>query len=57
MKLPRRLAALALLPTLLGNAQGADRLAWSASPPGGRSPSSVPQFVAITFDDNFGLED
>jgi len=29
--------------------------AWSRSPPGGRTPSTVPQLVAITFDDNFGL--
>ena len=29
--------------------------AWSREPPGGKSPSEVPQLVAITFDDNFGL--
>ena len=28
---------------------------WSRVPPGGLSPKEVPQFVAITFDDNFGL--
>jgi peptidoglycan/xylan/chitin deacetylase (PgdA/CDA1 family) len=29
--------------------------AWSHDPPGGKSPAEVPQLVAITFDDNFGL--
>jgi peptidoglycan/xylan/chitin deacetylase (PgdA/CDA1 family) len=28
---------------------------WSRMPPAGRRPADVPQFVAITFDDNFGL--
>jgi peptidoglycan/xylan/chitin deacetylase (PgdA/CDA1 family) len=28
---------------------------WSRSPPGGRAPADVPQLVALTFDDNFGL--
>ena len=32
-------------------------LPWSQSPPGGRAPADVPQLVAITFDDNFGLAD
>jgi len=32
-------------------------LPWSRQPPGGRLPSEVPQLVAITFDDNFGLAD
>lgn len=27
---------------------------WSRMPPGGLSPGDVPQFVAVTFDDNFG---
>ncbi len=29
---------------------------WSRMPPAGLKPAEVPQFVAITFDDNFGLE-
>src|SRR5262245_55948061 len=29
--------------------------AWSRMPPAGLSPAEVPQLVAITFDDNFGL--
>lgn len=33
---------------------GAD-VPWSRSPPGGRTPAQVPQLVALTFDDNFGL--
>ncbi len=32
-------------------------LAFSRSPPGGFQPSQVPQFVSVTFDDNFGLEE
>jgi len=32
-------------------------VAWSRQPPGGRAPADVPQLVAITFDDNFGLAD
>ena len=28
---------------------------WSREPPGDRPPSAIPQLVAITFDDNFGL--
>jgi peptidoglycan/xylan/chitin deacetylase (PgdA/CDA1 family) len=34
-------------------------LAWSRSPPGGLQPWQVPQFVALTFDDNYtsGLND
>src|SRR6188472_2276208 len=28
---------------------------WSRDPPGGKQPSEVPQLVAVTFDDNFGL--
>ena len=30
---------------------------WSQSPPGGLAPAQVPQFVAVTFDDGYGLED
>ncbi len=30
---------------------------WSRDPPGGRAVADVPQFVAISFDDNFGLAD
>src|SRR2546423_1321760 len=30
---------------------------WSQQPPGGLPPSRVPQFVAVTFDDGYGLED
>jgi hypothetical protein len=32
-------------------------LAWCQKPPGGLAPSAVPQFVSVTFDDNFGNED
>src|SRR5262245_46582723 len=28
---------------------------WSQTPPAKLAPANVPQFVAITFDDNFGL--
>src|SRR5262245_41507853 len=28
-------------------------VAWSRSPPGGLQPWQVPQFVAVTFDDNY----
>jgi peptidoglycan/xylan/chitin deacetylase (PgdA/CDA1 family) len=31
-------------------------VAWSQSPPGGLTPAQVPQFVAVTFDDGYGLE-
>jgi hypothetical protein len=37
-------------------AQGAP-VPWSQSPPGGLTPAQVPQFVAVTFDDGYGLED
>jgi MYXO-CTERM domain-containing protein len=30
---------------------------WSQNPPGGLTPAQVPQFVAVTFDDGYGLED
>src|SRR4051794_15582111 len=30
---------------------------WSQQPPGGLTPAQVPQFVAVTFDDGYGLED
>lgn len=30
-------------------------LPWSRKPPGGLNPIYIPQFVSITFDDNFGL--
>src|SRR4051812_36204907 len=30
---------------------------WSHNPPGGLQPAQVPQFVAVTFDDGYGLED
>jgi peptidoglycan/xylan/chitin deacetylase (PgdA/CDA1 family) len=30
---------------------------WSRQPPGGLKPKDIPQFVSITFDDNFGLAD
>src|SRR5690348_15389865 len=30
---------------------------WSRRPPAGLDPAEVPQFVAITFDDNFGVAD
>ena len=39
-----------------GGAQAAP-VPWSQSPPGGLTPAQVPQFVAVTFDDGFGLED
>ena len=32
------------------------RIDWSRRPPGGFAPTEVPQFVAITSDDNFGNE-
>jgi peptidoglycan/xylan/chitin deacetylase (PgdA/CDA1 family) len=34
--------------------EGAISLAWSRKPPGGLDPKKIPQFVSITFDDNFG---
>src|SRR5439155_2542243 len=37
----------------LGGYSFTDHRAWSQSPPGGLSPSQVPQFVQIGFDDNF----
>lgn len=33
----------------------ATTLSWSRQPPGGLKPQEIPQFVSITFDDNFGL--
>jgi hypothetical protein len=36
----------------IGNYNFTDHVAWSQSPPGGFSPSQVPQFVQIGFDDN-----
>jgi hypothetical protein len=43
----------------IGNSAAAVRpsLGFSRMPPGGLQPSQVPQFVSITFDDNFGLEE
>jgi peptidoglycan/xylan/chitin deacetylase (PgdA/CDA1 family) len=41
--------------TQVGSAATAVR--WSRNPPGGKKPRDVPQLVAITFDDNFGLAD
>ena len=32
-------------------------LGWSRKPPGGLEAKEIPQFVSITFDDNFGLAD
>lgn len=32
----------------------ADSLEWSRRPPGNLDPKTVPQFVSVTFDDNFG---
>ena len=29
---------------------------WCRNPPGGLNPANIPQFVAVTFDDNFGDE-
>jgi hypothetical protein len=48
-------------PLLLGFPTGGQtsspkqEVAWSRYPPGGLKPSKVPQFVAVAFDDNFGL--
>jgi hypothetical protein len=57
-RLPR-LAALALV--VLAGTRAADGaaapVAWSQQPPGGLTPAQVPQFVAVTFDDGYGLED
>jgi hypothetical protein len=36
----------------IGNYNYTDHVAWSQSPPGGLSPSQVPMFVQIGFDDN-----
>ena len=38
-------------------AAAADNVPWSQVPPNALDPKTVPQFVAVTFDDNFGLED
>jgi peptidoglycan/xylan/chitin deacetylase (PgdA/CDA1 family) len=40
-----------------GNQPSASAGAWSRLPPAGLSPAQVPQFVAITSDDNFGNEE
>jgi peptidoglycan/xylan/chitin deacetylase (PgdA/CDA1 family) len=37
------------------DAKEPDFLSWSRQPPGGLNPKNIPQFVSITFDDNFGL--
>jgi peptidoglycan/xylan/chitin deacetylase (PgdA/CDA1 family) len=48
------LAASILQPQTPSNADSKTSLAWSRQPPLGLTPQQVPQFVAITFDDNFG---
>jgi Polysaccharide deacetylase len=37
----------------IGNYNFTDHVAWSQNPPGGLTPSQVPQFVQLGFDDNF----
>src|SRR6516164_3223900 len=55
------LAVLSLLPLHGGSSFGAEikaptpAIPWSRLPPAGLDPAEVPQFVAVTFDDNFGL--
>ena len=34
---------------------GPPAIPWSRVPPAGLAPAEVPQFIAVTFDDNFGL--
>lgn len=54
------LAGIILLPAVLFGLsvlQDTASLPWSRRPPAGLSPKDVPQFVSITFDDNFGLAD
>ena len=41
---------------LAARSAGAAPVPWSQSPPGGLKPAQVPQFVAVTFDDGYGLE-
>ena len=42
-------------PTASARSKVVTSLAWSHNPPGGRDPKTIPQLVAVTFDDNFGL--
>jgi Polysaccharide deacetylase len=39
---------------LAASSQSGQSVAWSRKPPGGLDPKQVPQFVSVTFDDNFG---
>jgi peptidoglycan/xylan/chitin deacetylase (PgdA/CDA1 family) len=54
---PMKYFAVIILLTALNFGYAADELAWSREPPGGLDPKKIPQLVAITFDDNFGLAD
>jgi MYXO-CTERM domain-containing protein len=40
-----------------GGVAAAAPVPWSHDPPGGLTVAQVPQFVAVTFDDGYGLED
>jgi hypothetical protein len=43
--------------SIINSEQPVSSHAWSRKPPGNLQPKDIPQFVSITFDDNFGLAD
>jgi Polysaccharide deacetylase len=43
------------LPAVAEVSSPGQEMPWSRMPPAGRDPAHVPQFVTVTFDDNFGL--
>src|SRR4051812_41837086 len=55
--LGRSLGLAAAAFVLVGARAQAAPIPWSRQPPGGLAPAQVPQFVAVTFDDGYGLED
>jgi len=57
MKLSNWILAFVSFLAMANVARAGDSVEWSRLPPGGLRPQDIPQFVCITFDDNFGLAD